>query len=199
MQRSTHHRPVGHRRAATHARRNALLGAGTLCLALVTLTGCQSTKAAEGIGFREARFQKMQSQQAYRTCVADAITLNEEARKSRTSAQYLASARLLEECERGLGPHADGSMDEERMRAYALSVQNYLKGGDIDSARTNFEALGDAFPKRDLFYPDGSSFRDSMALLLGVVDPNKIGALMTRNISHELRSELLRAKYWKRH
>ncbi len=174
-----------------------------LVLALVVAAGglsaCQNTRAAEGIGFRQARFEKMHAQANYRRCVDEAVEIDATARTSGgATAQYLASARLLERCEKDLGHYADGSMDEERMRAYALSVQNYLKGGDIAAARTNLEELNEAFPHRDLYYPDGSSFRDSMSLLLGTEDPGTKIALNTYNISRELRSELLRARHWKR-
>jgi predicted small secreted protein len=170
-----------------------------LALAAGGLSACQNTRAAEGIGFRQARFEKMHAQTNYRRCVEEAVVIDATARTSGgATAQYVASARLLERCEKDLGSHADGSMDEERMRAYALSVQNYLKGGDIAGARTNFENFEEAFPRRDLYYPDGSSFRDSMSLLLGTEDPGTKIALNTYNISRELRSELLRARHWKR-
>jgi hypothetical protein len=167
--------------------------------ALLGLTACQSNNAAEGIAFREARFERMLAQQNYGNCVDDAIELDHQARSTRSPAQYLASARLLERCEQDLGPHADRSMDERRMRAYALSVQNYLKGGDVARARHNLDQLRASFPKRDLFYPDGSSFMDSMSVLLGQVDVERAGHLTIYNIPDDLRSELMRARYWKRH
>ena len=89
-------------------------------------------------------------------------------------------------------------MDERRMRAYALSVQNHLKGGDIAKARENLDAMRASFPKRDLFYSDGSSFTDSMSVLLGEIDVKRTGHLTLYNIPDDLRSELLRARYWQR-
>ncbi|MBW2275608.1 MAG: hypothetical protein JRG96_20300 [Deltaproteobacteria bacterium] len=167
--------------------------------AVLGLTACQSNNAAEGIAFREARFERMQAQQSYEKCVDEAVELDSQARSTRSPAQYLASARLLERCEQDLGPHADRGMDERRMRAYALSVQNNFKGGDVARARENLEQLRISFPKRDLFYSDGSSFTDSMSVLLGEVDVRRTGHLGLYNIPDDLRSELLRARYWQRH
>lgn len=170
-----------------------------LASALLGLTACQSNNAAEGIAFREARFQKMQAQQNYEKCVDDALELDRQARTTRSPAQYLSSAKLLERCEQDLGAYADGSMDERRMRAYALSIQNHFKGGDLNSARENLDRLRASFPDKDLFYSDGSSFTDSMAVLLGEVDVKRTGHLTTYNIPDDLRSELMRSRYWQRH
>jgi hypothetical protein len=189
---------MSERATTSRSKRKAPFFGLALASALLGLTACQSNNAADGIAFREARFERIQAQRNYEECVDQAIELDHQARSTQAAAQYLASARLLERCEQDLGPHADRSMDERRMRAYALSVQNQLKGGDIAQARENLDALRASFPNRDLFYSDGSSFTDSMSVLLGEIDVKRTGHLTLYNIPDDLRSELLRARYWQR-
>ena len=63
--------------------------------------------------------------------------------------------------EAALGPEIARLAVEERMRAYALSVQNYFKGGDVASARANLGKFKTAFAGKDLYYADGASFSDT--------------------------------------
>ena len=52
--------------------------------------------------------------------------------------------------------------EDERMRAYGLSIQNYIKGGDAGAARRRLEGYKQVFSGKDLYYPDGSSFRSTI-------------------------------------
>ena len=88
-------------------------------------------KAEEAIGYREARFEQISAMRDYRKCRDDAIELDTQARKEGSVARYLASARLLEKCEQQLGPNVAQIAQDERLRAYAISIQNYFKGGNI--------------------------------------------------------------------
>ena len=80
--------------------------------------------------------------------------------------------------------------------AYALSVQNYFKAGDMDKARANLARFRQAFPENDLYYADGSSFTETMELLLGQRDLKGSFALL--NVNDELKDEVLRIDYWRR-
>jgi len=133
----------------------------------------------------------------WRECRDEAVTLDEHARQSGSPSRYLASANLLEKCESDLGPNAAKGVKEERMRAYALSVQNHLRGGDVSRAGTNLVKLKNAFPGKDLRYPDGSSFIATMELLLGQRDREEIGELALINTNDAVKSELRRIRYWK--
>ena len=132
----------------------------------------------------------------FRPCVisGDAGT---KLRTSGDSARYLASARLLERCESELGPDVAGVSKEARMRAYGLTIQNYIKGGDSASARANLDRFKQTFPDRDLYYPDGSSFRETMEVLLGQRDALEFGQFATLNVSTRLKDEMRRVGYWK--
>ncbi len=176
------------------ARGVAMLLAGGL-VAACQVTG--QTTANEGIGFREARFAEVEAMRAYRTCRDDALRLDEEARRTSHAGRYLASARLLDSCEANLGPEAAGLSTEEPMRAYALSVQNYLKGGDVAAARGNLARFQAAFPNQDLYLPNGASFIDTYEVLFGFSETSPY-ALSTANVSEPLRDEVRRAGHWTR-
>ena len=174
---------------------------GLVGLALVSATACNTLNGqgnpAEGIGFREARFQEISAMREYRDCRDEALALDEQARISRSAAKYLASARLLEKCEANLGAEARDVATAERMRAYGLSIQNYIKGGDLNAAQGNFEKLTAAFPGKDLYFDDGTSFIETMSALLGHESGHSFGPYSMLNVSADLKSEMRRVNYWK--
>jgi hypothetical protein len=171
-----------------------------LGLSLALLTGCGMTSQAnnfEGINFREARYVEVEAMRDFRACRDEAVLLDGQARASGDTGRYLASARLLERCESDIGPEAATISREERMRAYGLSVQNYLKGGDAAGARRNLEHFKQAFPDNDLYYADGSSFRETMGVLLGQADSKDFGQFAVLNVTGSLKDEMRRMEYWK--
>ncbi len=152
-----------------------------------------------GIGFREARFSEIAAMREYRGCRDEAVALDTQARQTGSAAQYLQSAKLITKCDSALGPEMAGVAVEERMRAYALGVQNRLKGGDVAGARSGLETFKTAYDGSDLYYPDGTSFTETMELVLGLRDRGAIGQFSIANVNGELKAELRRARYWKRH
>ncbi len=181
--------------------RRLLPRGAALTVAMLALAGCNlnaQVNPMEGIGFRNARFEEISAAREYRQCVADAIELDKQARTSGNTGRYLASAQLLEKCESQMGPEMSGVNEDERIRAYGLSVQNYLKGGDIERAAANFEKYQKAFPGKDLYYADGSSFMETMKLLLGQKAPPAYGQFAALNVNDELKAEMRRVRYWKR-
>lgn len=179
-------------------RRRALQGTAVaaLLLALGACTSTGSTNTAEGIGFREARFEEISAMQDYRKCRDDALELDTQAHATGNPGRYLASARLIENCEAELGPEANGVGADERMRAYALSIQNYLKGGDVAKASENFDRFQQAFPGKDLYYYDGSSFIETMSALLGQQKDTDFGQFAVLNVNETLKGEMRRSRYW---
>ncbi len=173
-----------------------LIGAG-----LALLAGCSTDKATfdpGGIGFHEARYAEISAMRDFRSCFDEALKLDSQARGGGDLGRYLASARVSEGCEADLGPDANGVSQEERMRAYGLTVQNYLKGGDAVSARRNLDRFRQAFPDNDLYYADGSSFIATMEVLLGQRDTKAFGQFAVLNVSGSLKDEMRRMHYWKR-
>ena len=177
--------------------RFALKGVALLLVGTI-LSACQTTATlpTEGIGFRQARFTEGEVARGYQACRDDALALDTQARMSSNPGQYLASARLLESCEAELGPEIAGVAQEDRMRAYALSVQNHLKGGDVAAARANLERFKQAFPGQDLYLTGGASFVETYEVL---VDFSRATShtLSTANVGEALRGEIRRARHWK--
>jgi hypothetical protein len=167
--------------------------------AMLLVSACQTTSGpAEGIGFREARFQEISAMESYRGCVDDAVKLDTDARTKGNPGGYIASARLIEKCEADLGPEAAHVALEERMQAYAMGIVNYAKGGDLAKAQENLGKFQQAFDGYDLYLPNGASFVDTMSLLTGrQVIPNSYELSML-NINTKVGSEFERLKYWKK-
>jgi len=169
--------------------------------ALLFLSACNlytGEVMREGIGFREARFAEISAMRDYRACRDDAVELDHKARAEGSVARYLASAKLIEKCEADLGSDVAKVAEEERMRAYALNVQNYFKGGDVAKARVNLEKFTESFPENDLYLADGSSFVETMQVLLGVQGRSSLGQFSVANVNDDVKAELRRVRYWKK-
>ena len=83
------------------------------------------------------------------------------------------------------------------MRAYGLTIQNYLKGGDAVAARRNLDRFRQAFPDSDLYYADGSSYIATMEVLLDQRDTKEFGQFAVLNVSGSLKDEMRRMHHWK--
>lgn len=175
-----------------------------LALSMAALTGCNSMTALnvkqqpdEGIGYREIRFDEISQAREYQNCREEAFALDRKAMGGASAGGYLSSARLLEKCESRLGSNSGDVEDQERMQGYALSIQNYLKAGDLDQARANMGRFKQTFPDQDLYYPDGSSFIETMEVLMGQASSTDYGVFSVLNVSGDIKSEMSRQNYWK--
>ncbi len=169
-------------------------------LGLTLLAGCvpATTGALEGIGFRQARFQEISAMRSYRTCVEDALKVAVDAKRSGSPAAYRTSAKILEKCEADLGPEVVSLAQEERMRAYAVSILNYIKAGDLARAQRNLKTFKSSFVGYDLYLADGSSFTDTADLLTGNTKFTAPQNLAMFNVSQDLHMEVQRVHFWKR-
>lgn len=156
-----------------------------------------SEQSGEGIGYRQARFEEIAAMREYRACRDDGLELDKQARRTGAVGQYAASAKLLEKCESLVGDTAPGLATEERMRAFAVSIQNHFKGGDVGKAAAGLEKFKKAFGDNDLYFADGSSFVESMEVLVGMQDRSKIGSYSTHNVNVALLEEMQRLRHWK--
>lgn len=172
----------------------------SLLLVGVALSACvtQPPSFGGGIDFREARYNEISAMRDYRDCRDHALELDKEAQAKHDPAKYLASAKMIENCEAKLGPDVAGVATDERMRSYALTIQNHLKGGDLEGARENLDKFSANFADQDLYFADGSSFVQTMEILLGKRGAGSIGRYSDANVNNELKSELRRVRYWER-
>ena len=178
------------------------VGVIVTALAGVSLSGCTTSIGGnrdEGIGYRHKRHSEFEAMRNWRTCRDEALKLDNQARAHAEVARYLASAKLLEKCESDVGPGAASVNSEERMRAYALAIQNYLKGGDVTRARKSLEAFKKKHPNKDLYYTNGASFMATFEILLGLKDRKAVDQFATNNATGSLKDELRRTIYWKNH
>jgi hypothetical protein len=186
--------------ASIYRQKRRLSGMAAIGITVLTLAACNTSlmnqQADGGIEFREDRHAEISALREYRDCRDEALALDNKARQAGSPARYLASARMLEGCEAALGPEVTRIAVEERMRAYALSIQNHFRGGDVAAARNNLGKFKTAFAGKDLYYADGSSFTDTMTLVLGDADDSALGEFSIVNVSPELKAELRRVRYW---
>ena len=169
-------------------------------MALATLGACANdvSQPLEGIGYRQDRFEQISKMREYRNCKDEGLKLDRKARSSGTGGTYLASARVLEKCETKLGPDTAGIAQTERMRAYALSIQNYFKGGNVEKARSNFDKFKTRYADHDLYYPDGTSFIVTMDALFGRKESWSFGELSALNVNDAFKREMRRVLYRKK-
>ncbi len=69
--------------------------------------------------------------------------------------------------------------------------------GDIAKAQTNLETFKATFEGHDLYFADGSSFTETMEVLLGLRDRSAVGQFSVLNVDGALKGELRRALYWR--
>lgn len=180
--------------------RTRIAAAPALFLAMLTVVGCSMDKELPDFGsisFRETRYQDVAALRDFRDCRDQAVELDGQARTSGDPARYLSSAELLERCDVALGSDASTIPQDEHMRAYGLSIQNYVKGGDAGAAHRRLERFKQLFPGKDLYYADGSSFRATMEVLLGQRESRDFGQFSMLNVSTSLKDEMRRIQYWK--
>lgn len=170
-----------------------------LAVAAIGLAACNITTGDlyPAIGSRVETFENITAVREYRQCNNDAMVVDQSARQENAPARYVKSAQLIAKCEAGLGERASLVPVEERMRNYALGVQNHFKGGDVVQARGNLEKFKTTFADKDLYYADGSSFVDTMEILLGLRDYTALGEFSVANVNSVVKSELRRVRYWK--
>ena len=184
-------------------RRRMIRSAIAVALLSFGLRGCLAPPPdLEGIGFRDARYREAQAMRDWRDCRDEGLALEREAGRAAAPARHLAAARVLEGCESGLGPEASALAAEERMQAYAVAIQGRLKGGDPAGARAGLQRFRTAFPNRDLYFDDGTSFLDTLESVLdagaGARGPDGGANAGGANVGGGLAGELRRLVRWRR-
>ena len=119
-----------------------------------------------------------------------AATKNEEA-----DSLYNKSAKILSDCDLLIKGNPYMINEVERMQNIALSIQNYIKAGNLIQASLNLKDYKNTFEK-DLIYTDGSSFIENIETILNHSAPTISGKFALTNNNRVIRSELKRINYW---
>ena len=153
---------------------------------------------ANVIDFHQNRLGDLQVISGFDRFVTEGIERDRMARENGDSAQFLSSAKILEGCEYSVIDGTHLVSEEQRMKAYALSIQNYLIGGDVAKAKVNLEKFKTAFGGKDLIYADGTSFLDTYEALFSYTksDKKSLLNLASLNAKPSVKDEIRRIWYW---
>lgn len=181
--------------------RNSHTKITNICALVTTsffLSACQSLTTASinsSNEYRMDRYNDIRSTSDYHECRKTAFNLDERA--SNETSKFLASAEHFEKCDRIVDNEPNLVGTNVRLKTIAMSVQNYIKGGDIDRARTMLEHFENVANGHDLYYPDSSSFKDSMTVLLNASADKSSLKLSQQNVRRKIKDEVRRTWYWK--
>jgi hypothetical protein len=173
--------------------------AAVLGVALGGLTACvmDGAGAPPDTSYREARFEQMQQLKAFERCRDEGLHLDASARARGAADAFLTSADVLAKCNAEIGAAAAIAPEDERMRLHALSVVNYIRGGDVERARRQFDSFKAAWPDNDLYLTGGTSFIATAETLLGRTEQQTFGTFMALNVTDEMKREMRRMNHWK--
>ena len=167
--------------------------------AATLLAACQTSssfRSVEHIDFRADRYDELRLVADFNECKNEGLELDRKAQESKDFSLHLASAEKLLSCHYELGGDLTLVDQEQNMKVVALSAQNFVKGGSIDRARTASEVFDLSFGGRDLLYPDGSSFKQTMNVILDDSENLNQFALASTNARPKLKKEIRRAWHW---
>ena len=169
-----------------------------IALGVLAITACQQTVLTSSTPTTSVidRANEMQNLLNFDSCLSNGLEQDALAAASDERGQYLASAKTLSSCESKLRDSASLVATERRMQAKALTVQNFIKGGDIQAARLALTDFETSFNSADLIYADGSSFKDTMRALLYRFDDRVSYKLASLNARRKVKDEVRRAWYW---
>lgn len=134
---------------------------------------------------------------SYSECIEDGKSFDNLASNKNSEAEslYNKSAKILYDCDLLIRENSYMIDETERMKNAALSIQNYIKAGNLIQASLNFQDFQDTFDK-DLVYKDGSSFVENVKTILSHNSNNSLNKFALTNNSRIVRSELKRLNYW---
>ena len=169
-----------------------------IALGVLAITACQQTVLTSSTPTTSVidRANEMQNLLNFDSCLSNGLEQDAQAAASDERGQYLASAKTLSSCDSKLRDSASLVATEKRMQAKALTVQNFIKGGDIQAARLALTDFETTFNSADLIYADGSSFTDTMRALLYRFDDRVSYKLASLNARRKVKDEVRRAWYW---
>ncbi len=172
----------------------------SVVLASMMATACSTMVApgqqAERMNYRSDRYADMLTLDDYAQCQNQGFDLDQQAQSAPDIATYLASARQLAKCDALIADQRHLVDTKTQMHSRAISIVNFIKGGDVAQARVAFEAFQRDFNGKDLTFQDGTSFSQSVSLLIYPTEAGNDFRLATANARPDLKGELRRMTYW---
>ena len=176
-----------------------------ITLGALALTSCQASfkdygllnNSSKVITSAQSHQKYLNSTREYDKCVDEGYFFDQKASDSRDNAisLYSKSAEILSKCEQLIGDYSTIITKDQRMKNYALSIQNYLKSGRLKVASSKLEDFKSKFD-RDLIYSDGSSFIKNTEAILDIANEKKGLDLEMTNSNRKIKSELKRIWHW---
>ena len=176
-----------------------------LTLGALALTSCQTSFKDYGllngnskvISSVQSHQKYLNSTREYERCVDEGHFFDKKASDSKdiSISLYSKSAEILSKCDQIVGNYNTIITQDQRMKNYALSIQNYLKSGRLKVASLKLEDFKNKFD-RDLIYSDGSSFIKNTEAILDIANEKKGLDLEMTNSNRKIKSELKRIWYW---
>jgi hypothetical protein len=171
---------------------------------IITLTSCSLISCNIISNNKNARIETSiqnvkisNTLRSYNKCIDDgkSFDLLAASKKEEADSLYNKSAKILNDCDDLIQNNLYVVNETERMKIAALSIQNYIKAGNIIQASMNFQKFQNNF-NTDLIYKNGSSFIENVESILVHNDANISGKFALINNSKVIRSELNRINYW---
>lgn len=134
----------------------------------------------------------------FEQCRSEAMAMDSSAQRQQSTAQYHRAAVLFEHCVNTYSIYAEDIPADDMIELQALSVLGYIKAGELELASRQLQLMQSAFPHHDIYLQDGSSFIDSMTLLLTANITNQTQQRLL-NTSKAVTSEFKRRQYWLHH
>mgnify|MGYP000911623192 CR=1 FL=1 len=159
------------------------------CMALL-LSGCLMQP-----GNIEANDPSEHIRAEFSQCRAQALKMDASAREHQSVAQYHTAANLFGRCVERYSTYTTVVSADEMLEIQALSILGFIKAGDLQSAEEQLQLMRDAFPEHDLYFSDGSSFVDSIYLLLDTA-PTASNDRRLLNVNPIVSAERQRRDYW---
>ena len=177
-----------------------------IIIGALTLTSCQTLNNYGFLKNENEVINNAQSHQRfltvsreYKNCINEGMYFNKKASESSDSSIsfYSKSADILSKCDQMIGDYNTVVDQEKRLKNNAFAIQNYLKSGRLKVASLKLQEFRERF-KRDLIYPDGSSFIENVESILDFSNEKNSLELELTNNNKKIKNELRRAWYWKK-
>lgn len=132
---------------------------------------------------------------AFTDCRTEGLLMLSHASEQANNGQYQRAGLIFADCLDEPGVAAEVAA-EDRLRVLALATLSQLKAGDLESARELHARMESEFSSQDLYFADGTSFTESLDMLLGDSSDSDAAVFSTANVGAALKGEMRRVRYW---